>query len=129
MKLAIVGSTSLAGNAEAKRIIRDVLDELRPDCVVSGGAIGIDTMAVEEANRREIGTLVHWPVGKGWSFYKERNLRIAKDCDHLVRIVAVNAKTYGSGWTRDRAAEMGKPTREYVVQLQSAAAPEGSKAQ
>jgi hypothetical protein len=47
--------------------------------------------------------------------FKERNLRIAVACDELVRIVAHGTRTYGSGWTRDRAAAMGKPTKEIVL--------------
>ena len=47
-----------------------------------------------------------------------RNLLIAQACDVLVRIVATNSTTYGSGWTRDRAAGMGKQVVEYVVEVE-----------
>lgn len=40
MKLAIVGSVSLAGSAEALRIINEVLDRYAPTIVMSGGAEG-----------------------------------------------------------------------------------------
>lgn len=118
MRLAIVGSVSLAGNAEAGRIIDDVLARYQPQYVVSGGAKGIDTMAAEAARIREI-VVVEWrPKVQQWGGpggFKERNLKIAQDCDALVRIVASDARTYGSGWTRDRAKEMGKPTEEFIV--------------
>ena len=116
MRLAIVGSTKLAGNKEALRIIEEVLDHYQPTVVVSGGAEGIDLMAEEAATRRGIETKIHLPKVAGWeNGYKPRNLLIAKDCDVLVRIVASDAQTYGSGWTRDRAVDLGKPTKEFVV--------------
>lgn len=115
MKLAIVGSVSLAGNAEAQSYIEMMLDEYRPDVVVSGGAKGIDSMAVAEAKKRGLAFVEHLPKTNNWAGFWPRNLLIAQDCDALVRIVASDSKTYGSGWTRDRAKEMGKPTREWVV--------------
>src|SRR5690348_8728135 len=51
MKLAIVGSVDLAGNAEAIAHIERALDKYQPTLVISGGADGIDTMAVRAASR------------------------------------------------------------------------------
>lgn len=117
MKLAIVGSTRLAGNEEALNIIRKVLREKQPSLVVSGGAKGIDSMAVAEAEALGIDTREFLPTLYQWAphGFKERNLLIAMECDELVRIVSTKSTTYGSGWTRDRAKEMGKPTEEYIV--------------
>jgi len=119
MKLAIVGSTGLEGNEEALRIINKVLDERKPSVVVSGGAKGIDSMAVAAAKARGIDTQEFLPTLHQWApqGFKERNLKIAEACDFLVRIVSSNSKTYGSGWTRDQAEKMGKVTEEYVVQV------------
>jgi hypothetical protein len=84
--------------------------------VISGDAEGIDTMAAEAARARGIEVIEYLPAVPNWhDGYKPRNLLIAQDCDALVRIALKGSKTYGSGWTRDRAAEMGKPTKEYVV--------------
>lgn len=116
VRLAIVGSTSLAGNAEAERIIEDALDRYDPVVVISGGAEGIDQMAADAARRRGIEVIEHLPARRSWEGgFKPRNLLIARDCTHLVRIAASDAKTYGSGWTRDRAADMGRPTENHVV--------------
>lgn len=117
MRLAIVGSVVLAGNADAQRLIEDAIARWKPTVVVSGGADGIDTMAVETAKRLGIDTCEHLPENGRWApnGYKARNLIIAQDCDVLVRIVAFASKTYGSGWTRDQVARLGKPTEEFIV--------------
>ncbi len=117
MKIAIVGSTSLAGNLQAAALIGRLLDLYRPTLVISGGAPGIDTLAEEAALRRGIPVSIHRPRAKGWPYFKERNLKIAEECDHLIRIAASTSKTYGSGWTRDQARKMGKSTEEHVIQL------------
>lgn len=115
MRLAIVGSVSLAGNAEAARLIEEALDKYQPTLVVSGGAKGIDSMAVQAAKRRGIAFKEYLPKTQNWAGFKPRNLLIANNCDALVRIVARASKTYGSGWTRDRAKERGVPTEEHIV--------------
>lgn len=120
MILAIIGSVSLHGNPEAQRAIEDVLDRYKPDEVVSGGAKGIDRMAVREARRRRIPTGEFTPHERRWDGdkgFRARNLKIAQICDALVRIVASDSTTYGSGWTRDRAKEMGKPTEEIIIDI------------
>lgn len=64
MRLAIVGSCSLAGNVAAAQIIEQVLDKYKPDVVVSGGAVGIDSMAEAAANVRGILTCIYLPKAK-----------------------------------------------------------------
>lgn len=117
MKYAIVGSVRLADNAEAEYAIDSFLRDVgrNPTEVVSGGAKGIDTMAVKAATNLGIPTKVFLPAEANWPAYKKRNLEIAEYCDALLRIVSHKSKTYGSGWTRDRAKEMGKPTWEVVI--------------
>jgi hypothetical protein len=121
--LAIVGSRFLCGPdawGEAKRIIREELEKEPPDLVISGGAIGVDTLA--QITTRQMGLpfdksrylpkvrRFHGPGG-----YEERDERIAQDCTRLLAIRCHEAKTYGSGWTHDRAKELGKPTRMEIV--------------
>lgn len=124
-KLAIVGSTGLAGNADAERIIRELFDRYQPAKLVSGGAVGIDTMAAEEAKRRGIPASIFLPEVRRWDGggtaigFKQRNELIARACTRLARIVVRNSKTYGSGWTRDLAAKLGKPTEEYVIDVEA----------
>lgn len=117
-KLAIVGSTMLEGNAEAQAIIDMVLDKYRPRVVVSGGARGIDTMAEVSAIKRGIATSIKRPKVMRWQGpggFAERDQQIADECTRLVRIISSKTKTYGSGWTRDRARKQGKPTEQYII--------------
>ena len=122
MILAVVGSTMLVGNSEAYDRILDAFRKYNPDGFTSGGAPGIDSMAEEYARKcfrlPEDRIFIFKPTVHRWDGpggFKERNLLIAQQCDALVRIVSSKTKTYGSGWTRDRAAEMGKPTEDFVV--------------
>ena len=74
-------------------------------------------MAVAAAKAKGIPTVEYLPRVDRWrDGYRPRNLKIARECDHLIRIVVANATTYGSGWTRDMVARMGKPWEEYVVE-------------
>lgn len=115
MKLAIVGSVCLKDNEAAQDKIEFVIGTYKPTEVVSGGAKGIDTMAVEYAKSIGIATKEYLPRAKGWNHYRVRNIQIARYCDRLVRIYSTKSKTYGSGWTKDFAEKLGKPTEEFEI--------------
>lgn len=111
--LAIVGSVRFQrpdALTEARRIIEDVLDRRRPDAIVSGGAVGIDSLAEQIAGERGIQMIVHLPAHPRWApaGYRDRNLLIVRDCTRLLAIRCHTSKTYGSGWTADRAEATGR---------------------
>ena len=115
MTLAVVGSTKLGESALASALIKYVLAKYHPERVVSGGAAGIDTLAAGLARSQNIEVLEHLPKTRRWhDGFRPRNIKIAEDCDALVRIALFGGKTYGSGWTRDYAAKLGKPTEEFI---------------
>lgn len=116
--ICIVGSHILtpAQENDARQIIKEILDNCKcNDVVISGGAKGVDSIAEEVANEEGLGFVVFKPMIERWDAYRHRNWSMAYACDNLYRIVTKDSKTYGSGWTRDRAKEMGKFTKEYVV--------------
>ncbi len=113
--LAIVGSLR-ARQEDSDPIIRAAIERHGPRAVISGGALGADTWAQLVA-AREYGlpVIICQPAGREWRYYKARDLLIAQLCDRLIRICSQRSKTYGSGWTRDRAKELGKPVEEFTV--------------
>lgn len=124
--LAIVGSLSLEGNDEAEQLIRNILTTRLAACpiakVISGGARGIDSMVVTIAKGMGIPTEEFKPKRQAWlrdspDGFWARNIKIAQECDELVRIVASDSRTYGSGWTRDLVRGMGKPTENFTIQV------------
>lgn len=116
MKLAIVGSVTIGDSRLAAAIIEYVIAKYKPAVVVSGGARGADTLAAKIAKSHGIKVDEKLPAVDNWQYgYKPRNILIARGCDRLVRIAARAGKTYGSGWTRDYAQSIGKPTEEYVI--------------
>jgi hypothetical protein len=113
MRLAIVGSTEFVipdalGYAES--VIRGHLKVYKPELVISGGAKGVDSLAVTIADELRIPYTEYLPFEPRWSpnGYRERNMKIAEECTAILRIICHTSKTYGSGWTRDRAVELGK---------------------
>jgi hypothetical protein len=121
VRLAVVGSTNITDKQRglASVIIDGFFFTYQPFSVVSGGAVGIDSLAK--------GRVIAWNRDhghKGWAIdfdeflpenhrwepdgFKARNLKIAEDCTHLLCIRTQQSTTYGSGWTADRAEELGK---------------------
>lgn len=122
MKLAIVGSTKFekdpAGIEWATDWINHYLDRPFLEAVISGGAIGIDSLAARLARGRGIEVIEFLPKQKRWApnGFEERNLLIAQNCDELLRLAHHASTTYGSGWTADRTEEMGKPVHRYIYE-------------
>lgn len=134
--LAIVGSRDVP-DYQAASVIKQAILEHRPSMVVSGGARGVDTAGVVIAQELGITTVEFKPKVMTWDAtpegepvenmedkgmviivpggFKQRNERIAEACDCLVRIASPTTKTYGSGWTADRAEQLGKRVFRYTV--------------
>lgn len=118
VRLAIVGTRVLAcpgDRTRAKARAAAAIRHLSPAIVMSGGADGTDRLAEEAAAELGYseagGTLrIFRPRVRrfrGPGGYRERDEQIARACTHLLRIACRQATTYGSGWTADRAEELG----------------------
>ena len=133
MKIAIVGTTaSLTENQQTnmkKKIISILLKSYPPDTVIiSGGAKGVDILAIEIAKDMGFQTQQYKPEKEEWKYYKKRNLQLANDCDelHCFSVSVYKKKCYhhdtpqkhektAGCWTSNNAKKMGKPTRLHVV--------------
>lgn len=123
-KLAIVGSSRLTlSQAEtALWIVECILRSETPRLVISGGALGVDTIVANAVYASKAYSLKEflpdipqWNSDGGRKGYKARNILIAEECDELVAIRSRTAGTYGSGWTADYAEILGKPVRRLYV--------------
>jgi len=118
--LAVVGSTALKDGLQAKTatsLIKAVLTRFNPDKVISGGAVGIDSLAEDVAADLGFPFEKFLPKNKRWEpeGYKDRNMKIAESCDLLLCIRTAQSKTYGSGWTADYAESLGKPVGRKII--------------
>lgn len=120
MRLVIVGSMGKAWTISEEIIVRNLIHKIlydRTPTIVGSGespAGGVDIWVHEVCDRLGLPFKAFPPRARIWPAYRERDQQMADWCTHLVRIKSVRSKTYGSGWTRDRAREQGKPTEEVV---------------
>jgi len=120
-KLAIVGSVRFHTDEEATErataLVRDRIIALSPSLIISGGALGADTIASTLAEELEIPLREFLPVFQRWEpeGYKARNLLIAHECTHLLCVRHRFSHTYGSGWTADRAEEAGAQVERITI--------------
>jgi predicted Rossmann fold nucleotide-binding protein DprA/Smf involved in DNA uptake len=113
MKIGIVGSRRRECEEEVRALIRSLPREA---VIVSGGANGVDTWAVDEASRLGMATEVFRPVkqGPGYGFackaMTERNRKIAESVDVLYAFVAPDRKG-GAEQTVKFAGKLGVEVR------------------
>lgn len=127
--LAIVGSAPHnnrpafacpRGLVIAAQQIEVVLTMVTPDMVISGGAPGVDELAEQEAMTlgipfRPIRPRGRYPTWDSDGGYRERNEKVAQECTRLLRIACAESRSYGSGWTADRAEELGKTVERFWI--------------
>ena len=132
MKVAIVGTTKLTTNEkiDMRQHITDGLQKYSLDSIIiSGGAKGVDSLAIEAAKELGFQTKVYMPEKNEWKYYKKRNLQIAQDCDELYcfSVCVHKVKCYhhdspqdhektAGCWTANQAMQLGKPCQLVVIQ-------------
>ena len=95
--IGIVGSSKAQHTDGMVSVVKDILlhHPVSSTVIVSGGAVGVDKIAVGIAKPLGYEVLEYLPKGKGWQYYKPRNLLIAKRCDKVYSIalsLAYNGK-------------------------------------
>lgn len=120
--LTIVGSQDLTlhQQIEVKRICNREIFDYQPIKLYSGGAVGVDKIAVGCAAVLQVDWEEYLPTDEdleltGFARYKPRNMKLAAICDRLVCIRSIQSRTYGSGWTADYAEKLGKQVERYTV--------------
>ena len=128
MRIAIVGASKPTFNEERDAqqfcglMMNQWIKEFDNLEIVSGGAKGIDTVAVDTARGLGIKCKVFVPEVPNWEGYKARNLKIAEYCDQIYCLPASLKKTKcyhcnephersGGCWTAKKVKEMGKLSR------------------
>ncbi len=144
MILGIVGSEAAkfteSGEREAKRIIWDLVEMLKPEKVSSGDCHlgGIDVWAEEIADILGVETKIFPPKSRSWTHYKARNIQIAEFshtviclsvdrlpssytgmrfplCYHCVGLEEPDHIKSGGCWTTKYARSIGREGRLIVV--------------
>jgi len=87
MKIAIVGTSHVRkeDEEEIEKLIHSIIDgwDFQTTTFISGGAKGVDAMAMDIAHNVGYRTVIHRPNSMDWPGFKARNTRIAKACDKL----------------------------------------------
>lgn len=135
--LAIVGSRDVP-DYQSESLVKQAILEHQPKMVISGGAKGVDQMGVKVAQELGIAAMEFIPEHAEWEHqptiktsmetitdfgmrvlvpggFRARNEKIAEACECLVRIASLTTTTYGSGWTADRAEQLGKHVVRHTV--------------
>ena len=133
MKVAIVGTSSnLSENQERdmRQYIALVLKryDTQNDIIISGGSKGVDSLAVEIAENLGFKVITYHPDKQEWKYFKQRNIRIAEECDdlHCFTIPVKTKKCYhhdepmehektAGCWTACKAFELDKNTQLVVI--------------
>ena len=122
MKVAIVGADGRYWRPEdvpfVKALIRYILKAMDADVLISGRCPlgGVDVWAEEVADEMGLEKLIFPPEGRGWRYYHERNLKIARECDVIFDIEPEDRRgNSGGAWTARQAAKMGKLAIKVIV--------------
>ena len=102
-KIGIVGTRKFDNYTKFKELVLPVLAEYKYDTIVSGGALGIDTLARKLAHELNINLIEFFPGNKS---PLKRNTRIAFTCDILIAMP--DGQSTGTYDTIRKATKMGK---------------------
>jgi hypothetical protein len=108
-RLAIVGSRTYTDYIDfCKKVDVYIEKHGKPDIIVSGGAIGTDTMAEQYAKHKNIETNIFRPQ---YTKYGDkapliRNTLIVNNCDRLIAFFTVESKGTYDTWNKAQRKEI-----------------------
>lgn len=114
-KLAVVGSRDFPLIDRAQLELNHVIENTGIDTIVSGGAIGIDTLAEQYAIKNGLKTIIHpaeWDkYGRSAGYIRNKN--IVDDADAILIFWYKDSK--GTKYTLDLSKKSNKPL--YLLQV------------
>ena len=120
MKLGIVGNEAArftdATQAMARKYIENAIVAYGATTIVSGHCHlgGVDIWAEDAARERGLDLITHAPMRLTWQGkggFRDRNLRIAKDSDHVLCVTVDWCPQYNSGMFLSGCRHCDKPSR------------------
>lgn len=93
LRIAIVGS-SKSGDSSYEQVKQLILSYPSNTTIISGGAIGVDSIAEKVANELGYEFECYRPKGYGWKFFKERNLLIAERVKKVYSLAIADEEGY-----------------------------------
>ncbi len=136
MKLAIVGTSTKFTDIEELRMKKSISALLKDynvndTTVISGGAEGVDTIAINVAKGLGYKIEIYKPEVQNWKYFKKRNRQIARDCDELlcISIPVRKTKCYhhdthqdhektAACWTLNKAKQLDKLVKFLIVPME-----------
>lgn len=108
MKIAIVGSRT-RGSEQDYQHLRELMDQFPATAIVSGGAVGADSLGARYAREKKLHLILHLPDWKrhGKSAGFIRNRAIVEDAQYVVALW--DGKSKGTANTIEWARKAGKP--------------------
>lgn len=121
MNLAIIGSRMFTDCNIFRTVLTAFLTNhgIQPTCIISGGAVGADTLATEWAEQMGVETCIFRPQydqftrNEHWKANKLRNTQIANCCDCLIAFWDMNST--GTRDTIEKTIDLQKPVYIYNV--------------
>ena len=113
--LAIVGSRTISNYNVVAKFLHQLIKKYSIDTIVSGGAVGIDSVAMEYAKRNKLAYIEHLP---DWDLHGKsagaiRNQLIVDSSDYVVAFW--DGKSVGTMITVDMAKKVGKLIKLYKL--------------
>ena len=111
MKLAVIGSRNFMDSVLLDQKLSALKKEI--EVVISGGAMGADTLAETWANENGVPTSIFLPDYKRYAkgAYRVRNEQIARECDTLIAFWDGASK--GTQYTIEFARKLNKKVIVY----------------
>jgi len=110
VRLGIVGSRKFPDRDLVEKVVARIAFKAPDTIIVSGGALGVDTWAAEEARRHGLVVIEYKPDYDRYGRYlapKMRNTTIVEDSDKLLAFW--DGKSGGTMDSVEKARALGKP--------------------